>query len=323
MITKNKIRGMFIGIAVGDSIGLAVEGCTAEKIADKYGRITNYIKSDRGNLGCTSDDLQLSLKVAEGLIEAGFNMDVQAKKHIEAYQVSTAGWGRTTKTAVRNLQNGADWRTSGVDGVGNGVAMKIAPVAAYLQACVDRSQNKRLKLQEGFEFIRNLTLMTHRTKIALSSTVGIVAAIYKCFEDDLDIETLPGYILKISKASKEWLIGEETDDVVERFALLSQHAEYDTARLIAEFGGGSCYCYNSIPFALMFFLNNPHSIDALYDCVNAGGDTDSNCSMLGAMLGALNGEEIFPKHLIDGLDGKDHILKIADKFFEAIQKGTK
>ena len=323
---------MFLGATIGDGLGMPVETFTPEKITEKYGitRVTEYLVPtghkwfDGRQAGTTTDDAQLTLAVAEGLIESGFNMDVQAKKHIEAFQVTTAGWGRTTKTAIRNLQNGAGWQKSGINGVGNGVAMKIAPVGAYLRAFVDRGpqdkENKSEKLQEGFEFVRDLTLMTHRSRNVLCSTVGMVVAFYKCLEDDFDVNTLPGYILKMSKAAKGWITGgEEEDDVVERFELLPEHGEYNAEKLIAEFGGGSCYCYNSIPFALMFFLNNPHSIDALYDVVSAGGDADTNGSMVGALLGALNGEEIFPQHLVDGLDGKDHILEVADNFWESIK----
>ncbi|MCK9459535.1 MAG: ADP-ribosylglycohydrolase family protein [Proteobacteria bacterium] len=322
---------MFLGATIGDGLGMPVETFTPEKIKEKYGitRVTEYLVPtghkwfDGRQAGTTTDDAQLTLAVAEGLIESGFDMNAQARKHVEAFQITTAGWGRTTKTAIRNLQNGAGWQTSGVNGVGNGVAMKIAPVGAYLRAMSDMTKTKEEKslwLQSGFEFVRNLTLMTHRSRNVLCSTVGMVVAFYKCLEDDCDVDALPGYILKMSKAAKGWITGgEEDDDVVERLALLSKHGEYDAEKLIAEFGGGSCYCYNSIPFALMFFLNNPRSIDALYDVVSAGGDADTNGSMVGALLGALNGEEIFPKHLVDGLDGKDHILEVADLFWEAIK----
>ena len=100
-----------------------------------------------------------------------------------------------------------------------------------------------------------------------------------------------------------------------RFESLFEN-QYDAQKLIEEFGGGSCYCYNSVPFTYGFFLQNPHSVESLYDVINAGGDTDSNGSMLGALLGALHGTSIFPQHLIDGLVEREKVLEVAQRFAE-------
>ena len=56
-----------------------------------------------------------------------------------------------------------------------------------------------------------------------------------------------------------------------RFALLSEHEQFDTERTIKEFGGGTCYVYDSLPFTYMFFVKN-QGMDALYDCASAGGN---------------------------------------------------
>mgnify|MGYP001607376832 FL=1 len=87
--------------------------------------------------------------------------------------------------------------------------------------------------------------------------------------------------------------------------------------IIDTFGGGTCYVYNSLPFTYAFFFRNPTSIETLYDVVNSGGDTDTNGSMCGALLGALNGTAIFPQHLVDGLVGKEKILDVAERFCDA------
>jgi ADP-ribosylglycohydrolase len=54
--------------------------------------------------------------------------------------------------------------------------------------------------------------------------------------------------------------------------------------------------------------------------VSAGGDADSNGSMLAGLLGALHGASIFPDHLVDGLKNKDEVLEIADQFYEKFAK---
>jgi ADP-ribosylglycohydrolase len=70
----------------------------------------------------------------------------------------------------------------------------------------------------------------------------------------------------------------------------------------------------------MFFLKNPYSIDSLYEVINAGGDADSNGSMVAALLGALNGPFIFPSHLVHGLNQIqfNEVLSVADEFTEVL-----
>jgi ADP-ribosylglycohydrolase len=105
------------------------------------------------------------------------------------------------------------------------------------------------------------------------------------------------------------------DDLGDRLGLLAKHEEYTPERIIKEFRG-SPYAFESLPFTLMFFVRNPMSIDSLFDCVTAGGDTDTNGSMIGALLGALHGTSIFPPHLVDGLREREAVLGVADTFFE-------
>ena len=71
MISKEKIRGMFLGIAIGDALGMPVETMTLEKIAKKFGRVNRYIRPDGHKwyngqpAGTWTDDTQLSLAIAE------------------------------------------------------------------------------------------------------------------------------------------------------------------------------------------------------------------------------------------------------------------
>jgi ADP-ribosylglycohydrolase len=63
----------------------------------------------------------------------------------------------------------------------------------------------------------------------------------------------------------------------------------------------------------MFFLRQPKSVEALYDVVSAGGDTDTNGSVAGSLLGALNSTAVFPTHLIEELEGADRLVRTANR----------
>jgi len=321
-MTKDKIQGMFLGIYLGDAMGMVCETWPPEKREEIYGRITTLLEPsghkwfDGEKAGTPTDDWQLSKAVAEGLMHpAPKRMSNHVIHHVEALKESTAGWGRSTKESVMRLDAGMDWYQSGQKmGVGNGVAMKIAPVGALIAT----SPNKTWRYNS---FVVNLTQMTHRTVLACSSAYIHALAVKDCLlTKELDTERFiknacinANWIEKNCRKFKGDTI---TDKISDRLTELSNHKEYDTKRIIEEFGAGSCYVYNSLPFTYMFFVKNPHSIESLYDVINAGGDTDTNGSILGAMLGALNGTEIFPKELIESIPKEyyEEVMDLANRF---------
>jgi ADP-ribosylglycohydrolase len=261
-------------------------------------------------------------------------MEAQADEHIRELADTTSGWGGTTKDSVKRLAKAKEagvvgsWQTSGQElglrngkrtGGGNGVPMKISPVAA-VAALLDGKD--AYSWGDAVEFTQALSLMTHRCSASASAALAIMHGVHYCLRhDQTDFDLAKFCSQVISCASLGGLVMPETigdDDITKRLEKLMARDEYDKNRIISEFGGGSCYCYDSIPFTLMFFVNNPGSVEALYDIVNAGGDTDSNGSMLGAMLGALHGPGVFPAHLHDALDAgqKAIVLDVANRFYE-------
>jgi len=329
----DKVRGMFLGVAIGDALGMPVEMFTAEKIKDKYGRVTEYHVPDGHKwfngekAGTITDDTQLTIAVAEALVKTvpgNFHCDVCmpiiAEEHVKALRESDKGWGRSTREAVRNLANGVNYEESATRGVnygrGNGVAMKISPLGALYHYYKDDS-DARLSLHW---FIEDIAYMTHARRLAYTSALVMANAIGECF-GGLKTNVL-NKIINIceSRDFKDCNVEEDDYNIIGRLEMLKErwgYAGFTPEEAIDKFGGGSCYCYDSVPFTLAFFMRNPYSIESLYDVVSAGGDTDSNGSMLASMLGACNGVHIFPDHLIDGLECKDQMFDLADRWVEA------
>jgi ADP-ribosylglycohydrolase len=126
-------------IAYGDSAGLAGENQSAEEIAMNFGWIdtlrspTNreiFQVEPLGRLGEWSDDTQLTLAVANGIIQAGgFDIDAQVKHLIQAHDASPhvryfdnrnlggrlmpRGWGYNTTDSVLRLKEGVSPSESG------------------------------------------------------------------------------------------------------------------------------------------------------------------------------------------------------------------
>ena len=324
---RDKIRGCFMGTAIGDSLGKPVESLTPKYIAETFGRIEKYLDCsshkyfENDDKGTTTDDWQLTKAIAKAFINTGkFDIDEIAKEHVEEFKISVRGWGGSTRESIQRISEGVPWsEASRTDkpnrGTGNGVCMKVAPIGLYMGLT-----NPDLSEDLWEEHIRNIigvAGMTHRSAIAVSSGICHSLAVLKCFMSDpkeevhkkLFLQTIIGGAIMGNRYYPTTL----KDDIKDRFEKLNK--TYTPEEIIEKFNG-SCYVYDSLPFTYAFFLRNPNSINSLYDCVNAGGDTDTNCSMLGGMLGAYHGMNIFPDHLIDGLKCKDEVLNIADQFYE-------
>lgn len=336
-MNRDNVIAMFLGVAIGDALGMPIETMTASEIADKYGRVTNYLQPkghvwyDSWPAGRWTDDTQLTLAIAESMIAQG-RIDVEdiARRSISAMEECPIGWGNSTKESLARIKAGMPLLQAGnPKGVGNGVAMKMAPIAAYHGARQTIRPDER---------ICQLALMTHGSDLAVHSafaqTYGLLWVLMFAprimEEGDWDFhDSLLDFILAGVKEAdrnmkeKGYSFTELKPKLIMSLASLkglrTEFLESNPEQIANHYDGASCYVLNSQPFSFAMFLRNPYTIEALYDTINAGGDTDTNGSMVASLLGALNGTRIFPQQLIDGLWQKDRILKVANDFCDRFE----
>ena len=69
---QDRIRGCLIGGAAGDALGYAVEFATLDYILERFGKngITGYVRDPGGGLALISDDTQMTMFTAEGVLRA-------------------------------------------------------------------------------------------------------------------------------------------------------------------------------------------------------------------------------------------------------------
>jgi ADP-ribosylglycohydrolase len=328
---RDRVRGLFLGTAIGDALGMPAETWSKKQIAEKYGVIktylgghphkwndgTTWIHEDAREAGTWTDDTQLFLAIAKAIIDKGkIDLPSIASRHVEAMVHSIKGWGKSTRDSVANLAAGASWKDSATGtGVGNGVCMKIAPLGVFWAV-------KPTVYKQAMEDAANLAMMTHKTSIAVSSGLAHAGGICRILLDDHGMFSQSHFIRAVTVGSQ---LGEKylpetikEDRLTQRLEQLVDARTWDDDKIIENYGAGACYCFHSLPFTYAFFLRNPHSIESLYSVIGAGGDTDSNGSMLGGLLGAVNGTSIFPQNLVDGLHQKDEVLQVADQFCDKL-----
>lgn len=327
-LTFDRLQGMMIGIALGDSLGLAVETLTRHQIEVALGRVTTFASLEHNRFytgkgalpGSYSDDAQLTAAMFEAYSDAGgFSLAAIAARHIEAYQNSKLGWGGSTAAGVEALMCGyspsdVEYRQMLKGGTGNGIPMKIAPVAAWSAA-------RGLDDAEILRQVTKICSLTHPTSISVSAGMAHTAALLYCLSRDAATFDRCEFVDVVSKASafgREIFPATRTaDDLTRRLSDLKAGFKRSEQRLIDDYAGGDCYVYNSLPFSYAFFLRNPLSEETLFDVINAGGDTDSNAAFVGALQGALLGSEFFPIDLVSQVRGLSSLLQVTNRFYSA------
>ena len=193
-MTREKYIATLLGCALGDSLGMAVEGWNREQIQKYIGKVTTLIdpvlvRDKEGNLiredelgklkyytknlkrGDYTDDTILTLAIAESIIERqGLDLKYACHRQLRAYEEtlddsgkSDYGFGGTTVKAFDNLRRGLPPSESGVLGLGNGPAMKMSPVGLYMD--LDDCYH------DGLEFAEALGRSTHLDPRSVASGV--------------------------------------------------------------------------------------------------------------------------------------------------------
>lgn len=334
-MNRDRIRGMFMGIAIGDALGVPVETYSAERIVQEFGKITTYIQnpthrwSSQKPAGAWSDDTQLTLAVAESLIACGRpDMNDMVRSHLALIdEFGDMGLGATTREALDRCRCRIPWTTSGFTnkpnrGAGNALPMKVAPIGLWL-ACQRKPedwQHNTAQWRGLHTFLRDLTCMTHRTHVALESTLAHVWAIshlsYHISENNLQPSAFLNIVAGAAANADGYDLPATGNSLAVRFLELARKdLPAMTLKEVTHLNGDKPFhVVNSLPLAYVCFLRHPYSIEAMYEAVAAGGDTDTNASIVGGMLGALNGISVFPDHLINGLWMRGRILDTAERF---------
>jgi ADP-ribosylglycohydrolase len=336
----DRVMGMFLGIAIGDALGMPFEKIftPAELLAMPDEAFADYQDPPAGHkfhggklkAGETTDDTQLSLAVAESLIACGcIDLDHQAQAHVAAMEERISGWGKGTLSAIQRIKEGVHWKESGVlGGAGNGVMMKVSPVGAYMML----ANGKSFPLNKEMQNLLDLSLMTHQSRMGMAQGVIQAVSVARAMvwdertesgnaQEDFRKDFLERAICQcdyIESLYAGQIKDGITDRLTDRLMDLQENRRYeeDLETLAARYGERPFYVYDSLPLTYACFLKDPDSFQAVINAIRVGGDTDTNASIVGALLGAKNGISVFPSKLIDGLKEKSKILGVAERFCE-------
>ncbi len=306
-LLKSKFLGALVGTAVGDALGMPVEGYDPKQIQLKYGKIREML-SGKLPAGSYTDDTEMMIGVAESLIEnRGFNGEHMAKTFIKNFD-SSRGYGFGVQIVLQLISEGESWEEAaknlfgGVGSYGNGAAMRIAPVSIFYY--------------DNFDELKKTAIKT--AKITHTHPLGVEGAVLQAYAIALALNQHPLKNLDIEnflQTLQNFVKSEVYKNKIKKIKLLlsKKTSKWEVIFLL----GNGIEAFNSVPTAIYSFLANYKSFeDAVTYAVNLGGDTDTLGAMTGAISGAYHGFEAIPKRWLNKLENLDYLKSLAEKIWE-------
>ena len=292
---QDKIRGLILGTAVGDAVGLPAEGLKPERI--KNLGWTDWKHRFFFGKGMVSDDTDHTFFVAQALLSN--SDDPQKFKKALAWKFRwwllgvPAGIGFGTLRAILKLWLFVPLSKTGVWSAGNGPAMRSAIIGARFAG--DK--------ENLYEFVKSSTELTHSDPKALIGALAISHAAALAISNPK--ESVPEtkeffevlYSLSVND-DKEW---QSIVQMVE-FSLKENLSVSEFVKKVNLNNGVTGYIYHTVPVAIYTWLRYYGDFKTtLTEVLNCGGDTDTVGAITGALAGTTVGENGIPKKWIDDI----------------------
>jgi poly(ADP-ribose) glycohydrolase ARH3 len=291
----DRARGALLGTFVGDALGMPFEGAAPAAVP----RRLEMLEARLGR-GTYTDDTQMAIALAESLLErGGVEEEALGRAFADAHD-PRRGYGSGTTEVLRLVRSGvhplvaARSAFGGKGSLGNGAAMRVAPVAV-------RYAHDRAALREAAAASARVT---HANALAVDAAVAQAAAIAAGLngEDPLAAAraaaTTPELKERLAKAAELLAAGAEPGEV-------------------AELLGNSSAGYRSVPAAVYAAAAHESFEAAVTFAVRCGGDTDTIGAMAGAIAGARASASAIPARWAEALEqgpkGRAHVEALADR----------
>ena len=231
------------------------------------------------------DDAAMTLLLAESLAERG-DLDAAdvAARWVKWMKVDGRGMGLTTQRALRLIDRGVEpfeagrQARSGGASASNGAVMRCVPVALRFHDNVDKLI--RVSTQQA--------AITHADERCTWGAAAVNLAAR---------ELLHGNRHFIEEVLHR-LQGAAPRGLVEAIRRVPWEQEGDLPVAVPnEFG----YAVHCVEIAFWCAVHRPSLEEALVFLVEAGGDTDTNAAVAGALLGARDGQTAIPPRWLDQL----------------------
>jgi ADP-ribosylglycohydrolase len=333
-----RIRGCFLGGALGDALGAPVEFLDGNEILGRVGPrgVRSFLESD-GN-GRITDDTQMTLFTAEGMIrsrvraeEKGICHEASVIDHAYARWLLTQGeasqrwpdppdgWlatfpelqvsrapGNTCLAGLRSPKAGTIEEPLN-ESKGCGALMRAAPVGMVPGWSADRR----------FRIGAEVGALTHGHPTGYLAS-GFLAAAIGGLIDRIEIHSAVAIALDELREQRGH---EELKTAVEEAIEGARRHGLPSREQIEGLGGG-WVAEEALTIALWVALAGADPFDALSAAVTHGGDSDSTGAIAGNLIGAALGDASLPRGLVKDLAEDDLVTTVADDVYRLLASPT-
>jgi ADP-ribosyl-[dinitrogen reductase] hydrolase len=309
-VDPDRVRGVLLGLAIGDALGNTSESLNPRERRTRYGEIRGYLPNryaEGRRVRLPSDDTQLAFWTLEHLIENDGRLRpaLLAKMFTER---QIFGIGRTVEEFRSAIARGVIWHDAAVASAGNGALMRIAPVLTpHL-----RRAGRDLWVDAAL-----CGAIMHDDRGSIAACVAFVAI-------------LSSLLIATTTPSPLWWVDEyvrvagpiehdaryrprgrafadfegATAEFVERHLPTALRSGEDAATWCDRWYSGA-YLLETVPSALLILARHAGDPEvAIIRAVNDSRDNDTVAAIVGAAIGALHGESAIPARWRDGLLGR-------------------
>jgi len=323
---RNRFSGCLLGGAVGDALGAPVEFMSLSEIRTRFGPngIQDYAPA-YGRRGTITDDTQMTLFTAEGMIRAcnrAFDRGICSVETVVYYAYlrwlitqgmepaempfpgEPTGWlysveglhsrrapGNTCLSALTSGKMGSPEQPLN-NSKGCGGVMRVAPVGLTIE-------------EDPFDVGCNVAAITHGHPSGYLAA-GVLARI---IHDIVRGSDLPNAIEAACDKLTTWKNHEECLDAIQRAVDLADHGS-PTPETVESLGAG-WVAEAALAISLYCALSADNFASGVLLAVNHSGDSDSTGAITGNILGALLGREAIPEHWVDDLELREVIEELS------------
>jgi ADP-ribosyl-[dinitrogen reductase] hydrolase len=295
----SRARGALLGLVAGNQLGVPTEHLgTPEAIRKAFPNGVWDLAPPPKN-SPYDDDAAMTLLLGESLLECkGFDATDVARRWVKWMKVDGRGIGATTRRALTLIDRGKEPFEAGSlvrqdnprSSAGNGSVMRCVPVALRFRDDIDRLI--RISTQQA--------AITHADERCTWGAAAVNLAVR---------ELLLGNIYFVDEVLHR-LRDRAPRALVEAIHRVPREGQDDLPVTVA---GETGYVVHCVEIAFWFVTHDRTLEDALVYLAQAGGDTDTNAAVAGALLGARYGESALPPRWMDQMVGAQGIAKLAEQ----------
>ena len=289
-----------MGKAIGDALGAASEFLAEREVSATFGILRDYRAREWFAPGEFTDDTSMALWMAEAIIKGdGVEANAVGDAWVEWMETDGRGIGCQTLKALTLIQHGMApldagrrvWQDSGRRAAGNGAVMRCTPIGL-------------LRFRDQERLVAESILTSQITHYDPRCTWGCVA-----------VNTAIAAILRREPDPRERAmeaVRGRNPELEEGLAAAAQEPIADM-RLDGRNQGYTVLTTN-VAFAALEQYDDFE--DAIVAIINKGGDADTNAAVAGALLGARYGTAELPPEWVDGLVGRERVVRAAEGLME-------